>query len=81
MSRKLTEYKPNPLVELFKKAELDNPNFLLIPSIVDMKTETWTIDKLYWHYTNNRITSLPPYLQRVLLDFVWGASNHKELHS
>ena len=81
MSRKLTEYKPNPLVELFKKAELDNPNFLLIPSIVDMKTETWTIDKLYWHYTNNRITSLPPYLQRVLLDFVWGASNHKKAKS
>ena len=46
-----------------------------------METETWTIDELYWHYTNNRITSLPPYLQRVLLDFVWGANNYKKAKS
>ena len=44
-----------------------------------METETWTIHKLYWSYNNNRIVSLSPYLQRVLLEKVWMLKDWNEI--
>ena len=75
MSRKLTEYKQNPIVDWYRDVLSQNPNTDTILNSVQMDTETWTIDKLAWYYNNNRISSLPPYLQRVLLDMVWGHKN------
>ena len=81
MSRKLTEYKQRPIVDWYREVLSLNPDTDTILNSVQMDTESWIIDKLDWHYNNNRISSLPPYLQRVLLDMVWGHKNHKKAKS
>ena len=79
--KNLPTFKPHPTVELYKQMLKTNPHFTFLLDKVQMTTQTWEVDKLYWHYNNNQISSLPPYLQRVLLEFVWGAKNHKKAKS
>jgi hypothetical protein len=78
---KLATYKQSKLVTWYQKVLRENSGVDMILNKVEMVTETWTVDKLYWHYNNGLISSLPPYLQRVLLDSVWGANNHKKAKS
>jgi hypothetical protein len=57
------------------------PKFEFIKNTVELTDENWAIDKLFEYYNNLIITSLPPYLQRVLLEEVWGANNNKKSKS
>ena len=76
---KLAEYKPQQLVLWYEKVLRENPAVQTILNKVGMDTEIWSVDKLYWYYSNGQISSLPPYLQRVLLKDVWGIKNNKKV--
>ena len=78
---KLAEYKPQQLVLWYEKVLRENPAVQTILNKVGMDTEIWSVDKLYWYYSNGQISSLPPYLQRVMLDMLWGAKNHQKAKS
>ena len=78
-------YKPNPLIayhdNYVEQVLKQLPKFEFIKNTVELTDENWAIDKLFEYYNNLIITSLPPYLQRVLLEEVWGANNNKKSKS
>ena len=78
-------YEPNPVINVFNTILADklkhDTNYEIVVNEVGMKPESWTVDVLFWHYNNDLITSLSPYLQRVLLEDVWGANNNKKSKS
>ena len=78
---KLPAYKIHPHMQVYLKAIEDNDNFEFQKDMVKMETETWPVYKLYWSYNNNRIVSLSPYLQRVLLEKVWMLKDWKKAKS
>jgi hypothetical protein len=80
-NKNLPEYKPHIVVDMYKQTMKAYPNFEFLTNEVQMKTDTWMVDKLYWYYNQSMISSLPPYLQRVLLEEVWGAKNNKKAKS
>jgi len=78
-------YKPHPSIDVFntilaEKREQD-ANYEIVVSEVNMNTKHWSVDNLFWHYNNGLVSSLSPYLQRILLEDVWGASNDKKAKS
>ena len=79
--KNLPTYEPHPTVKLYEQMIRNNPGSTFLLDKVGMETKLWKVDELYWNYNNNRISSLPPYLQRVLLEDVWGAKNNKKAKS
>ena len=78
-------YEPHPSIGVFNTILAEklkhDVNYETVVSEVNMHTQTWDVDYLFWHYNNGLVSSLSPYLQRILLEDVWGASNDKKAKS
>jgi hypothetical protein len=78
-------YEPHPSIGVFNTILAEklkhDANYETVVGEVGMTTETWDVDCLFWHYNNGLVSSLSPYLQRILLEDVWGASNDKKAKS
>lgn len=78
-------YEPHPSIGVYNTILAEklkhDANYETVVSEVSLHTETWSVDGLFWHYNNGLVSSLSPYLQRILLEDVWGASNNKKAKS
>jgi hypothetical protein len=59
----------------------ENDDTPFVHDAVQIRTEVWTVSKLFRFVDEGRIQSLSPYLQRILLTKVWRAENYAKAKS
>ena len=63
-------------VAKIKEMMANNPDRVFVDNEVGMDCSFKTIDWIFWHYNEGKIKSLSPYLQRILLVYIWQIKNN-----
>ncbi len=68
-------------VAKIKEIMANNPDRVFVDNEVGMDCSFKTIDWIFWHYNEGKIKSLSPYLQRILLVYIWQIKNNLKAKS
>jgi hypothetical protein len=68
---KLAIYKQSKQVTKYLDFKKKNPDVVFVENEVGMECSFKTVEWIFWHYNEGHIRSLSPYLQRILLVYVW----------
>lgn len=74
------EYEMLP-EEIAYQNYIENDDTPFVHDAVSIRTEVWTVSKLFRCVDEGKIQSLSPYLQRILLTKVWRAENYAKAKS